>query len=145
MSKITAENVLKTLNDVIADACDHISEFSKNPGKDFSRKRKLPPTELIRFLVSMEGNSINAELFKAYPDKDKRMTASALDQQRSKLKSEFLQFLLRKYVETLDRENIKTLNGYRLFAIDGSDFNTPPNPESENYLNTGVLNKDGSE
>ena len=135
------QNIIQELNMVVQDTCSDVFRFVKRPGKDFSRARKLPVEVLVKLLISMEGNSINAELFNAFPDKNARMTASALVQQREKLSPEFFIELFRRYNDSFS--NPLTMNGYRLLAIDGSDFCTPTNTESQWYIGNDRIRKDG--
>ena len=82
----------------------------------------------------MQGNSLNAELLDAFPDIDNRMTASAFEQAKDKLKPEVFQHILSEFNQT---DNPKLFNDkYRLFAIDGCDFTTPFNPNSVNIVPT---------
>ena len=39
--------------------------FAKNPGKDFTRNRKLPFEIVVHLLISMGGNSIYKELLES--------------------------------------------------------------------------------
>lgn len=92
----------------------------------------------------MQGNSLNAELLDAFPNLDDRMTASAYEQAKGKLKPEIFEHILKEYNKTM--RNPKLLDGkYRVFAIDGSDFTTPYNPKSDFIMNVpnGRPRKDG--
>ncbi len=65
---------------VEAMACN-TTPFVKNPGKDFSRDRKLGFIQLIHFFLSMESGCINDELLKYfYFLPDEIPTASAFIQ-----------------------------------------------------------------
>jgi len=46
-------------------ACN-TARFAKNPGKDFTRERKLGFVQLIHFLLSMESGGISHELLKYF-------------------------------------------------------------------------------
>lgn len=92
----------------------------------------------------MQGNSLNAELLDAFPNLDERMTASAYEQAKGKLKPEIFEHILQEYNKTICKP--KLLDGkYRVFAIDGSDFTTPYNPKSDFMMNVpnGRPRKDG--
>ena len=52
------QKLLSAISDVVSD----IDSFSLNPGKDFSRIKKLPPDKLIRFLISEGSSSTKNEL-----------------------------------------------------------------------------------
>lgn len=77
----------------------------------------------------MQGNSLNAELLDAFPDIDARMTASAFERAKNKLKPEVFEHILNEYNKTMTPTLFK--DKYRLFAVDGSDFKTPYNPDSK--------------
>ena len=88
----TKFDIVSTLNDTLFKLCSDISRFVENPDKDFTRSRKLPVTVLMQFMLNMEGNSLNSEIYNNFPDRNRRMTASALVQQRNKLKPEAPEF-----------------------------------------------------
>lgn len=138
----TKENAVEKLNIVVADVANNISNFTYSKSA-FTRNRKLNAQTTILTTLNMQGGSLNVELLDAFPDKNKRMTASAYEQAKGKLKPEVFEHILHEYNKT--NNNIKLFNGkYRLFAIDGSDFTTPYNPNSEFVMqNCGVPKKNG--
>ena len=136
-------NPLDILNDIVEEAVVNISRFCVNPGKDFTRARKLPARKLLKAILVAEGNSISAELFKIFPDAKERMTASAFVQQRDKLKAEVFLYILQKLNEILD--NTKKFKGCNVFAIDGTDCYFPANPKSECFIKRTQKCKDGSD
>ena len=119
---------LEQLDSVIADVTTHISDFTKNP-TDFTRNRKLNATTTIKTILNMQGNSLNTELIEAFPNLDDRMTASAFEQAKDKLKPEIFEYILNEYNKTLTKPKLLD-DKYRVYAIDGSDFNPPYNPNS---------------
>ena len=54
--------VKETLSSLISEIAENPMLYVKNPGKDFTRKRKLPLEEVMHLLISMGGNSISKEL-----------------------------------------------------------------------------------
>ena len=62
------------------------AEYSKNPGKDFTRSRKVPFNILISTILRMEGQSMGNELISIFPRASETPSTSAFVQQRSKLK-----------------------------------------------------------
>ena len=132
-----------TLNNCIVNICKDICLYVENPGKDFTRDRKLPVDTLMQFMLDMEGNSLNAEIYNNFPDINERMTASAFEQQRDKLKPDAFKQLLYDFDDTF--ENLQTFKGLRTYAIDGSDFCTPLNKDSEWYIPNHYIRKDGQE
>ena len=101
--------------------------FVKNPGKDFTRNRKLTFEYVINLLLSMGGNSIYKELLEYFKYDAKTATSSAFVQQRGKILPSALEYLFKEFTNSFD--NYKTFNGYRLLAADGSKLNIFHNPE----------------
>jgi len=71
------------------------------------------------------------------------MTASAYVQQRQKLKPEAYRDVFELFNRTLT--DPKTMNGLRMYAIDGSDICTPVNKKSRWYIKRQYIRKDGQE
>jgi len=107
--------------------------FVKNPGKDFTRNRKLPFETVINLLISMGANSIYKELLQSQGyDVNTTATTSAFIQQRDKILPCAFEFLLHEFTRLY--ADTKTYEGYRLLAADGSDLHIPTNPDdSETY------------
>ena len=136
-------DVKNALNTSLHDVCSNITQYCENPNKDFLRNRKLPVCTLMRFLLNIEGNSLNSEIYNKFLSAKEHMTASALVQQRNKLKPEAFKALLHKFNSTL--ADPQTLKGLRVYAIDGSDFCTPLNKDSQWYIPHHHIRKDGQE
>ena len=133
MSIDYANNLKSTLENIIKEMSSNTSLFVKNPGKDFTRDRKLSFDKLLHLLLGMRGNSINKKLYDYFKNDD-LMTSSAFVQQRDKLLPNALEYLLNEFnnktQELFDKETYK---GYSLYAIDGSDINIATNPNSDSY------------
>lgn len=143
MSSDIQPYILDELDAVIDQTVADIGLYTKNPG-DFTRNRKLNSTTTIKITLNMQGNSLNAELLDAFPNLDERMTASAYEQAKGKLKPEIFEHILKEYNKTIRMP--KLLDGkYRVFAIDGSDFTTSYNVKSDFVMNVpnGRPRKDG--
>lgn len=143
MSSDIQPYILDELDAVIDQTVADIGLYTKNPGA-FTRNRKLNSTTTIKITLNMQGNSLNAELLDAFPNLDERMTASAYEQAKGKLKPEIFEHILKEYNKTIRMP--KLLDGkYRVFAIDGSDFTTPYNVKSDFVMNVpnGRPRKDG--
>lgn len=110
--------------------------FSKNPEKDFIRKRKLDFKEMLYILPSMGGNSLKLELMEYFSYDLDTATSAAFVQQREKLLPEAFQFLFHEFTKASLQP--RTHNGYRLLAIDGSGLCIIHNHEYlENYFPNG--------
>lgn len=126
-------NAMKALKTSISHIAENIDRYRKQP-QHFTRNRKQPFEKLVKVMLNMQGNCINAELQEAFPELPERMTASAYVQARDKLSLPVFEDLLSHYNQSAPK---RLLNGkYRLYAIDGSDFTTPWNPQSAFVVDT---------
>ena len=100
--------------------------YVKNPSVDFTRNRKLSFETVMNLMLSMGGNSLTSELME-YFDYDVDMaSSSAFIQQRDKLLPFTFEFLFSEFTKSF--EGLKTYEGNRLLAVDGSDLNICHNP-----------------
>lgn len=107
--------------------------FVKNPGKDFSRHRKLTFECMIRFLLSMNGNTLSTELLEYFNYDIEVPTVSAFVQQRAKILPSALEYLFKAFNGTYDKQ--KLFMGYHCLAVDGTKLNIPHNPnDSKTYV-----------
>ena len=129
-------NVMKEkLTSIINKMAASSSLFVKNPGKDFTRNRKLPFESVIQLLLSMGGNSIYKEILEAQGYDINTATASAFVQQRDKILPSALEFLFHEFTQSL--ADTKKYKGYRLLAVDGSKLNIATDPDdSDTYFQT---------
>lgn len=113
-------SVKDTLLHDISLMADNSSAFSKRPGIDFSRSRKLDFKSLLHFQLSMEGGSINQELLKYFSFSSFTPTVSAFLQQRSKLNPNTFEHLFHQFLSHFPLNLYK--DKYLLLACDGSTF-----------------------
>lgn len=118
--------VKEKLLSLIDEVSEMRSLFVKNPDKDFTRQRKLSFETIIKFLISMGGNSIYKELLESQGYDANTATTSAFVQQRDKILPAAFEFLLHELTQS--HAKIKKYKGYRLLAVDGSDMQIPQNP-----------------
>lgn len=119
---MSIENQLDAnLNKCIDDLVNHSDQYVKRPGRDFTRNRKLTMTKCVKAILSMKGNSLNKELREFSQIINTFFTKSAFVQQRDKILPQFFEDLFHSF-NKLCRDK-KTLYGYRLFAVDGTDLN----------------------
>ena len=119
--------VKETLSSLIAELSASSAMYVKNPGRDFTRNRKLPFETVMQLLISMGGSSIYKELLESQDYDVNTATTSAFIQQREKILPCAFEYLLHEF--TRSNTNIKTYWDYRLLAVDGSDLHTPTNPD----------------
>lgn len=118
-------DIKKSLKAVI-DLLDHDPPpFLYHPGKDFTRNRKLHFKNVIEMIMRMGGGSLSKEIFEWFDYAEDTVSVSAFVQQRSKIKYEALNFVFKTMVQQCDRHLL--FQGYRLFAVDGSDLRLPTN------------------
>ena len=97
-----------------------ISEFTYSDNA-MTRNRKLPPDKLISFLISQGSSATRNELLDFFDMDPLAPTASALNQQRAKLKPDALESVFHHFnhfSSSYDTEK----NKYRFLAADGSTF-----------------------
>lgn len=123
-------NLDKAIDDLAA--CPEL--FSKNPETDFSRNRKIPVGDVLRFPILMERDSVDMELLKYFDyDPAETPTQSAYIQQRSKLAPDTFKMLLDRFNKTLPATIFR--NKYILYGVDGSGFNIFFNPNDPDTYN----------
>lgn len=101
--------------------------FSKSGEKDFTRKRKIPFSQVIKSLIYMGGQSLNRELLDVWRLDQSTPTVSAFIQQRSKLSEDAFPFLFKELNKMFPGN--RDIDGYRILACDGSDLHYAANPE----------------
>ena len=101
----------------------------KVPGKDFSRTRKLPLQAMLLMLIGMGSGSLSKELYDWFGYTSSTATASAFVQQRNKIRPEAVKMIFNEFVSSTTPT--ATFQGYRLFAVDGSDLRLPSDPTND--------------
>ena len=124
INKIRA--VKRKLDAAISQLCDVSWMFTKSPGRDFTRSRKLPFREVISLLLSMEGGTLTTEMLKHFGCSAGIASTSAFVQQRGKINADAFPSLFDLFVQKTDTN--KLYKGLRLIAADGSEIQIPTNP-----------------
>ena len=126
---------MKNPNSIKEMLCDDIKSmekniqlFVKNPDKDFTRNRKLPFHQLMKFIIALEKDTISDELLKYFEYRKNIPTASSFCQQRAKILPEALQTLLYRFNKHF---KTKLFRGFRILACDGSEFRLPLNQKDK--------------
>jgi len=133
-----ASDLKKQLWELIAQITQNRKLCLRNPGKDFTRKRKLPVDTLIKFMLQLQNKSLPNELGVYFHHDPNMPTPSAYIQQRSKLSDRALLTLFSKFVSL--HKPWSTPDDFRLISCDGSDICYAGNAEDiNNYFRT----KDG--
>jgi hypothetical protein len=120
-------NALKeTLTSLIRQMAAAPAPYVKNPGTDFTRKKKLPFETVMQLLISMGGNSLYKELLESQGYNVNTASTSAFVQQRNKILPSAVECLFHEFTQSYTA--IKDYRGYRLLAIDGSDLHIATDP-----------------
>lgn len=125
--------LLAAIDDLAADP----QRYAKNPGRDFTRNRKLGFKQLLHMLLTMEGKCIREEIYTFCGRTADAPSKTAFHRQLQKLKDGALRELLLAFNRKL-KNNL--FNGrYRLIACDGSalDIFRCPDDRDTFYEPTG--------
>lgn len=125
--------IKKIFNKSVSTIASDISKYALNPTKNFTREKKLPVDKLITFLVSQGASSTKNELLDFFSMSNDTPTASALNQQRDKLRPEALEAVFNEFNASV--ATFQTYSNYRFLAADGSTFSffSKPSFASEEY------------
>lgn len=119
--------LLTAVNEIAADP----RKYAVNPGKDFTRNRKMGFHNTILMLLTMEADCIKEELYRYFGRTPDAPSKSAFCKQRRKLNREALSNLLFTFNAKLTK---KLYNGkYQFIACDGSAvaiFRNPDDPDT---------------
>lgn len=121
----------RKLFSIIHQMAQNSDDFVLNPGKDFTRSRKLDFETMFKVILGMNGNVLRKELYVHFNYDDETATSSAFCQQRAKLKPSGFEHLFNQF--TLATTKTRLYNNYRLLAVDGSALNIyhdPNNPDT---------------
>lgn len=110
--------------------------FVRNSSKDFTRKKKWSFSEMMKFMISMEGKSLKDELHEYFDYDFETPSNSSFNQRRAQILPEAFEFLFKEFTDTLNNRD-NTYNGYKLIACDGSDFCYSADPsDTASYVQT---------
>lgn len=127
-----ARRVKRNLNKCIQEISLSSDLYCRNPGVDFSRKRKLPFAEVMKAILCFSGKSLNKEMIEIFGCKNSIASVSAFVQQREKIKAAAFEALFHQFTEQYAPVN--PFSGYRLIAVDGSHLIVPTNPDDKESL-----------
>jgi hypothetical protein len=122
--------VKQSLLDQIRNLAEHTELYCQNPGRDFTRNRKLTFSTLISLILNMHGGSLTNEVIDFFFKGGCNVSPSAVVQMRNKLKSEAFRALLLGFNKQMEKLSTpKVENGLRILAVDGSEIQLPTNPD----------------
>lgn len=122
-----SDYIKATLMAIIDEISADPRRFVVNPGKDFTRNRKIGFRDTLLMLLTMEGDCIKEEIYRYFGRTKEAPSKSAFYRQRRKLNFQALATLLFLFNQKLPKE---LYNGkYQLIACDGSAADIFRNPE----------------
>lgn len=129
MNTKNTPNVIKNeLRDAIKQTIENENREFGEQECSFSRNRILTAEKMVNLLLSMQGGSLDKELYEAGIN----VTKSAFVQQRDKISYTIFEDIL-EYFNALHQDMVK-YKGYRVLAVDGSAVNMARNPKSSSFM-----------
>lgn len=119
--------LLASIDELAADP----ERYAVDPGRDFSRNRKLGIKKLLHMLLTMEADSIKEELYRYFGRTTDAPFKAAFYKQRKKLKDDALRELLLSFTQRCEGRLFK--GRYSLVACDGSAadiYRDPTDPDT---------------
>lgn len=120
------ETLLSTIEELMANP----NLYARNPGRDFTRNRKLSFSQFLQLLLTLEGNSLKEELYLYFGRNTDTPSKAAFYKQRQKLSKDALANLLFAFNSKLKSKLYN--NKYQLIACDGSSLDIYRNPQDPN-------------
>lgn len=124
--------IRRRLDTAIQYVDDKKEHYVTNPGKDFSRNRKLGMGDAIGLLISMSGGTLQRELYRYAAAGGVDISPSAFCQSRAKISPKAFETVFRRF--NMMCNDKKTYRRYNLYAIDGSCINMARNPDSPCFV-----------
>lgn len=120
------------------EKCDFISRCRISE-KDYIRKRKVSPQDIILYELNKKGLSSKMEIINFNNINDiKNISSPGLFKQREKLNPDAFIYLMKESLKEFYvgyKKEVKTYKGYVLTGIDGSDFEIPNTKTSREKYN----------
>ena len=119
----------------VSSVAQNLTGLVRNPGKDFTRNRKLPADKVLTFLIAEGSSSTKNEMIDFFGAVPEKPGDSALNQQRAKLRPEAIKAVFDNFNAQTD-----ALSGtpkYRFLAVDGSTvkyFSSPKFSSPEYFV-----------
>lgn len=124
-----AASIKQKLFELIEEMEKECYLYTRNPLKDFRRVKKWSFADVMKFIISMEGNSLKDEILKYFNFSKETPTNSSFNQRRAQILPGAFQYLFHRFNRIIADE--KLFRGYRLIACDGSDLLYTHNPQDK--------------
>ena len=123
-------NPIEKLQAILKEMEGNKAQYVANPQKDFSRNRKVSFYDIMWFILFIGANSMSEEIRRAFNNKAfSYISEVAVIKSRSKIRVSAFEHLFHKFNDTLEKP--KEYKGYRVLALDGSDFSSLYSAQSE--------------
>lgn len=119
--------LLASIHELVADP----SIYARNPGRDFSRNRKMGFRDFLLMFLTMEADCIKEELYRYFGRSTAAPSKAAFYKQRKKLRDDAFRWLLLSFNKKCRKLLFK--DKYSLVACDGSAadiFRNPGDPDT---------------
>lgn len=119
--------IKKFLDQAVHTVEENIVCYCKSPGSDFTRTRKISFPDIFYMLLERENKGLNSIISTYYQTAEEMLSPSAFSQRRELVYPDAFRRIMRLFTDSMT--NLKTYHGYTVLACDGSDINTPYNPD----------------
>ena len=130
-----SEEALRKLRRAVAGVASKPEECARSPGRDFTRRRKIPLERLLWTLVTWGEDTISAELADAFGWDGSAPTCSAFCQRRSRLRADAMPRLHAEFLA--EWHNVPFEGRFRLVAVDGTTVQLPPSGDPRTRVRSG--------
>ena len=121
---VTVKNILMSDIDAMASTPE---AYALNPGKNFTRHRKISFKDLLMLPIAMEAGTMRHELYKYFNYNENTLSNSAYCQQRNKLSPDTFKTLFKRFNSHFKPSPFN--DKYHLMAADGCTFTFTRNPD----------------
>ena len=135
------KNAKSILRNCIHDLNECKDYFTARPLRDFSRNGKLPFDQMIESILCMGAGSLQNEMLNYFDFSEDIATSSAFVQKRAKILPEAFEGLFDLFTKRISESESERYRGFRILAVDGSDFLTAANPDDPDSYFPGTENQ----
>ena len=137
-SDVIKSLLFAAVNEIAADP----GKYAVNPGRDFTRNRKMGFHDTLLLLLTMEADCIKEEIYRYFGRNTDAPSKSAFYKQRKKLTSHALANLLFTFNGKLSKKLFR--GKYEFIACDGSSVDIFRNPDDPDTFLSLTANPQGA-
>ena len=135
-----AEHALRRLERAVQLVTSVPEACARDPGRDFTRNRKIPLNALVWIMITWAWDTIGTELEDACGWDGAAPTASAFCQQRAKLRDDVMPRVSSAFLAMWERAPL--MGRFVLYGVDGTDVQLCPSSDPRTRVRS---NKSGAE